>query len=130
MWIRVRHGSQEQFHSSSGTDASDVGEIPGASPDSASSADGTLGNDAGSNRGLVFSPYKDTSINMNWNTNVISTNVSGSATAAGRDLVQHGGKAITLAFATGECGSENWAGVTGAAMATTNVTLLVQAGVQ
>ena len=37
---------------------------------------------------------------------------------------------MTLAFATGECGSENWGGVQGAAMATANVPLLMQAGVK
>ncbi|HEX8952510.1 MAG TPA: glycosyl hydrolase, partial [Polyangia bacterium] len=79
---------------------------------------------------LVFSPYKDTSINMNWNTNVISTNVSGSATALGTDLAVAGGKTVTLAFATGECGSENWGGVQGAAMAAANVSLLVSANVK
>jgi hypothetical protein len=78
---------------------------------------------------LVFSPYKDTSINMNWNTNVISTNVSGTPTPLASDLTAHGGKTITLAFATGECGSENWGGVQGAAMASANVPLLSQAGV-
>ena len=66
---------------------------------------------------------------MNWNTNVISTNVSGSATTLASDLTQSGGKAITLAFATGECGSENWAGVQGSAMASANVSLLTQANV-
>src|SRR5436309_3359510 len=60
---------------------------------------------------LVFSPYKDTSINMNWNTNIITTMVSGSPTSLAADLTAHGGKAITLAFATGECGNENWGGV-------------------
>jgi hypothetical protein len=79
--------------------------------------------------GLVFSPYKDTSINMNWNTDVIMTDVSGAATAIGTDLTANGGKAITLAFATGECGSENWAGVAGATMASANVSLLTSANV-
>jgi hypothetical protein len=77
----------------------------------------------------MFSPYKDTGINMNWNTNVISTNVSGSAAALATDLQTSGGRSITLAFATGECGSENWAGVGGAAMAASNVSLLVGAGI-
>jgi hypothetical protein len=77
---------------------------------------------------LVFSPYKDIGINMNWNTNVASTEVSGTMVNIGADLVQHGGKTITLAFATGECGSESWAGVGGADMATANVSLLGQAG--
>ena len=34
--------------------------------------------------GLIFSAYKDTSINMDWNTNVISTMVSGTRTRARR----------------------------------------------
>jgi hypothetical protein len=80
--------------------------------------------------GMVFSPYKDTSINMNWNTNVISTKVSGNATALAGDLAANGGSTVTLAFATGECGSENWGGVQGAAMATANVSLLTQANVK
>jgi hypothetical protein len=79
--------------------------------------------------GLVYSAYKDTSINMNWNTNVISTSVSGSATPLATDLTGAGGKTITLAFAIGECGSENWGGVQGAAMASANVSLLSGAGV-
>jgi hypothetical protein len=67
---------------------------------------------------------------MNWNTNVITTLVSGSATPLASDLPASGGKAITLAFATGECGSESWGGVQGAAMASANVSLLAQAGVK
>jgi chitinase len=67
---------------------------------------------------------------MNWNTNVISTAVSGGGTTQfTSDFTAAGGKTITLAFATGECGSENWAGVQGAAMATANVSLLTGAGV-
>ena len=79
---------------------------------------------------LVFSPYKDTSINMNWNTNVISTNVSGAPTGFAGDLAANGGKTVTLAFAIGECGNENWGGVPGAAMASANVSLLNQAGIK
>jgi chitinase len=82
------------------------------------------------NGALVFGPYKDTSINMNWNTNVISTNVSGAATALATDMKNNGGKTVTLSFATGECGSENWGGVPGAAMASANVALLNQAGIK
>jgi hypothetical protein len=67
---------------------------------------------------------------MNWNTNVISTSVSGSMTPLASDLAGAGGKTITLAFATGECGSENWGGVEGGAMATANVQLLTQAGIR
>jgi len=46
------------------------------------------------------------------------------------DLAANGGKTVTLAFATGECGSENWGGVPGAAMASANVSLLQSAGVK
>ena len=88
---------------------------------------GGTGNGNGS---LVFSAYKDTSINMNWNTNVITTNVSGSPTAIASDLTANGSHTITLAFATGECGSESWGGVPGAAMASANVSLLSAAGVK
>jgi hypothetical protein len=79
---------------------------------------------------FVLSAYKDTGINMNWNTNVVSTKVSGTMASLSTDMSQSGQKAITLAFATGECGSENWAGVPGAAMATENATLLDQGGVR
>jgi hypothetical protein len=67
---------------------------------------------------------------MNWNTNVISTNVGGSTSGMASDLAANGGKTVTLAFATGECGSENWGGVQGAAMASANVSLLQSAGVK
>jgi chitinase len=110
---------------SSGPDASAPMDS-GTAPDSSTVVDsGTVGTVPA---GFVFSPYKDTTINMNWNTNVISTMVPGAATSLGSDLVASGGKTITLAFATGECGSENWGGVAGAALASANVSLLTQAG--
>ncbi|MFO0617443.1 MAG: glycosyl hydrolase [Polyangiaceae bacterium] len=77
----------------------------------------------------LFSPYKDTTIHMDWNTNVISTDVSGATTPLASDLVASGGERVTLAFATGECGSETWAGQSGEALATANVPLLVSSGV-
>jgi chitinase len=107
---------------SGSTGANDGG--PGSSQDSGDAAHVT------SPGALLFSPYKDTSINMNWNTNVISTNVSGTATSLAADLVAVGAGTITLAFATGECGSENWAGVQGGTMASSNVSLLTQAGIR
>jgi chitinase len=67
---------------------------------------------------------------MNWNTNVVSTKVSGSSATVAADLTAHGGKVVTLAFATGECGSENWAGVAGDAMASANVPVLTAASAQ
>jgi hypothetical protein len=79
---------------------------------------------------LIFSAYKDTSINMDWNTNVISTMVPGTRTSLVSDLPANGSKTITIAFATGECGSENWGGVPGAAMAAANASALNAAGIK
>ena len=100
------------------------GPPPGGGGDDTGGGDGS-GSGSGSGgtapAGLIFSGYKDTSINMDWNTNVISTMVSGTRTSLVSDITANGGKTITLAFATGECGTENWGGVPGAAMATANV---------
>jgi chitinase len=92
--------------------------------------DDTGGGDGGTApEGLVFSAYKDTSINMNWNTNVISTLVPGSMTSLVTDMTQVSARAITLSFATGECGAESWGGVPGDAMAAANVSLLGDGGI-
>jgi hypothetical protein len=74
----------------------------------------------------VFSPYKDITINMNWNTNVISSAVTGAITPVTQVMPAHN-TTLTWAFATGECGSEGWAGLTPAEVAT-NVQLFVSAG--
>jgi hypothetical protein len=74
----------------------------------------------------MFSPYKDTSINLDFNTNVISTLVPGTRTPIATDMTANSARAITLAFATGACGTESWAGVPGATMASTNVPLLTR----
>jgi chitinase len=66
---------------------------------------------------------------MNWNTNVISTQVGGAMAMLTDDMVQVGAKTVTLAFATGECGSESYGGVAPAAMASANVPLLTKAGI-
>jgi len=58
-------------------------------------------------RGLVFSPYKDTSINMNEHERHLDERVRRGDSV--RVLPRRSGrKTVTLAFATGECGSENW----------------------
>jgi hypothetical protein len=82
---------------------------------------------------LLFSPYKDVTINLNWNTNVMSTAVTGTAipvVGSGSlvSTVEPKLGAITLAFATGECGSENWGGIPGATFASANVQALASAG--
>jgi hypothetical protein len=74
----------------------------------------------------VFSPYKDITINLNWNTNVISSSVTGTMTPV-TQVMPTGDTTLTLAFATGECGSENWGGVTPAEVAT-NLQSFVSAG--
>ncbi len=103
----------------------------GTSSDSGTSADAGVAADGGGvSTNFVFGPYKDTTIHMNWNTNVIATNVSGSAAPFATSVAQNGGRAVTLAFATGECGQENWGGVPGAAMATANRSLLEVAGLK
>jgi hypothetical protein len=138
--------SGEGGSGSGGDTSSSNGSDSGTSSGSTHPNGGSPGHDAGSSSGsssdggrpptgspppgFVFTGYKDVTINMNWNTNVITTKVPGSATALATDLTGAGGQAITLAFATGECGSENWGGVQGAALATANVPLLTQAGVK
>jgi hypothetical protein len=71
--------------------------------------------------GFIYSPYKDTSINMNFNTNQVSTEVSGVSQLASVAAIDAGLNALTFAFAIGECGSEAWAGINGAAFAQANV---------
>jgi hypothetical protein len=83
--------------------------------------------------GLLFSPYKDVTINMNWNTDQMQSAVEGSdlpVVGSGSLVSNYIPKlpAITLAFATGACGSENWGGVPGASLASENVPQLQAAG--
>ncbi|MBA8991270.1 hypothetical protein FHW23_002539 [Curtobacterium pusillum] len=93
------------------------------------------GGSAGTASGLVFSPYKDVTVNLDWNTNVMNTAVTGTripVVGASNSLVstrEPGLKAITLAFATGTCGSENWGGVAADAFASANIPKLDAAGV-
>jgi hypothetical protein len=67
---------------------------------------------------------------MNFNNNVISTRLTGSLLPLATELPGANGKTVSLAFATGECGSENWGGIQGAAMASANASLLTQAGIK
>ena len=83
--------------------------------------------------GLLFSPYKDVTINMNWNTDQMQSAVTGTdlpVVGSGSLVSQYIPKlpAITLAFATGSCGSETWGGVSGASWAAENVPQLQGAG--
>lgn len=85
-------------------------------------------------QGLLFSPYKDISIHLDGKTDVMQTAITGSIIAVvGSDsLVQTrlpNLGAITLAFATGECGAENWNGITRERFAAANIQTLTNAGV-
>jgi hypothetical protein len=87
---------------------------------------GGTGTGTGSVSGLLFSPYKDVTINMNWNTYQMQSAASGSVlpvVGSGSLVSQYVPKlpALTLAFATGSCGSETWGGVSGANLAAENV---------
>ncbi len=96
-----------------------------------SSASGpSSGGPTGAPANFVFSPYKDCGTSANWNTSVCSTVVSGPLTPIASDLKSAGGDTITLAFAAGECGSEQWAYLPGAAFATANMPLITGAGVK
>ena len=77
--------------------------------------------------GVMYGPYKDITVSMNWNTNVISTAVSGTLSPV-LSVKPAKLKEITWAFATGACGSENWGGLQAAAVASANVQNFVNAG--
>ncbi len=83
---------------------------------------------------LVFTAYKDMTVGMNWNTYALGTTVTGTT----RPLFGAGGvlassatalDAVTLAFATGECGSEIWGGVPATTFASANIPALEDAGI-
>ena len=76
---------------------------------------------------LVFGSYKDITVNLNWNTNELSTKVTGTLSPV-LSVMPSKQRSATWAFATGECGSENWAGVTPAALVAANVQKWVAAG--
>lgn len=73
-------------------------------------------------QGSLVGPYKDVSINFDWNANVIGgASFLNSVRGTGVDVV-------TWAFATGECGSETWAGIPGQTLADANVKNWAAAG--
>src|SRR4029077_16472395 len=93
------------------------------------------GGGTGSVSGLLFSPYKDITINMNWNTDQMRSAVTGTALpVVGSGSLVSGYipklPAITLAFATGSCGSETWGGVSAAGFAAENIPQLQGAGLK
>ena len=77
--------------------------------------------------GVTYGPYKDITVSMNWNTNVISTAVTGTLSPV-LSVKPAKLKMITWAFATGACGSETWGGLAPASVASANVQNFVNAG--
>jgi chitinase len=91
------------------------------------------GTGTGSVSGVLFSPYKDVTINMNWNTYQMQSAVEGSdlpVVGSGSLVSTYVPKlpAITLAFATGACGGETWGGAPAATWAAENIPQLNSAG--
>jgi chitinase len=76
---------------------------------------------------FVFGPYKDVTVSMNWNTNVISSAVTGTLQSA-LTVMPTNLKTMTWAFASGECGSESWAGIQSNALVSANVANWVSMG--
>ncbi len=108
---------------------------PATTPPATTAPPSTTPPTTGTPSGLVFSPYKDIAQAMFWSTgyrmgttavNGSPVPLVGSGTTLKSTLPQL--NAITLAFATGTCGTENWAGVPGAAFAADNIAALDAAG--
>jgi chitinase len=124
-WTQGNNPATNNGGSGSGEPWTSDGSCTGGGSGSGSGS-GSGGSGTGSVSGLLFSPYKDVTINMNWNTYEMQSAVEGSdlpVVGAGSLVSEYIPKlpAITLAFATGTCGSETWGGVSGADWAAENV---------
>ncbi|GMA26036.1 hypothetical protein GCM10025864_37950 [Luteimicrobium album] len=94
---------------------------------------GNPGGGTGSADGVVFAPYKDITVSMDWNTSTMRTAASGTTLPlvganSFYSTVQPNLGAITLAFATGTCTNEGWAGVNAQAFIGSNIGALDSAG--
>jgi len=80
---------------------------------------------------FVYSPYKHVPIALA-DSGAIASAVAGAPTpivANGRSTLPPGVAALTLAFATGECGMETWDGIDPSLLASANLRDFVQAGI-
>jgi len=75
----------------------------------------------------IFSQYKDVTINANWNTYVISTEVTGTAEPL-LSAMPAQNNVVTLAFATGTCGAESWGGISPSSLISANMSSFAAAG--
>ena len=125
-WTEGNDPATNNGGSGSGQPWTSDGACTGGSSGGGGGGGGGTGTGTGSVNGLLFSPYKDVTINMNWNTYQMQSAVTGSdlpVVGSGSLVSQYVPKlpALTLAFATGSCGSETWGGVSGANWAAENV---------
>jgi chitinase len=126
-WTQGNDPATNNGGSGSGQPWTSNGACTGGSSGGGGGGGGTgTGTGTGSVSGLLFSPYKDVTINMNWNTYQMQSAASGSVlpvVGSGSLVSKYVPKlpALTLAFATGACGSETWGGVSGANFAAENV---------
>ena len=124
-WTEGNDPATSNGGSGSGQPWTSNGACTGGSSGGGGGGGGGTGTGTGSVNGLLFSPYKDVTINMNWNTYQMQSAVTGSdlpVVGSGSLVSQYVPKlpALTLAFATGSCGSETWGGVSGANWAAEN----------
>jgi chitinase len=132
-WTQGNDPATSSGGAGSGQPWTSAGSCTGGSAPPPGSGSGPGSGPTGSASGLLFSPYKDVTINMNWNTDQMQSAVEGSdlpVVGSGSLVSQFIPKlpAITLAFATGTCGGETWGGVSGASWAAENIPQLQSAG--
>src|SRR5699024_1234838 len=77
---------------------------------------------------FVFGPYKDVGVNADWNSGLFSTTLNGQREPLDQ-AVPDNLRSVTLAFATGQCGSESWAGLGDAKKLFKNFKALDDAGI-
>lgn len=81
--------------------------------------------------GFVYGPYKHLAMALDPLAPVAATQVTGTRqllASAARPALLPGATALTLAFASGECGQERWGSLSGQAVADANITALQRAG--
>jgi chitinase len=125
-WTQGNDPATNNGGSGSGEPWTSDGSCTGGSGSGGGSGGGGGGSGTGSVSGLLFSPYKDVTINMNWNTYQMQSAVEGTdlpVVGSGSLVSEYipDLPAITLAFATGACGSETWGGASGADWAAENI---------
>lgn len=137
MWAGTQACSGGRVRGSSGASSvvapagSENGNAPaaagaGAGSGTSGAASGATTSAAGSDGNLWFGPYKDVTVNANWNTLEICTAVTGASTPVVR--AHPAVHLVTWAFATGECGKESWGGMAPDALVAANVAAWAAAG--